>query len=107
MMFPEEMKSAAKPTMPKKHHRRPENYWDHYIRGADIESVWVENAKGDSEREIDGRLGDYNLRTKKVDPSELGVDPGVKQYSGYLDDEAEDKHLFYCELSRSAPILHR
>ncbi|MCJ1318181.1 hypothetical protein MMC15_003509 [Xylographa vitiligo] len=95
MMFPEEMKSATTPTMPKKHHRRPENYWDHYIRGADIENVWVENAKGESEREIDGRLGEYNLRSKKVDPSELGVDPGVKQYSGYLDDEAEDKHLFY------------
>ncbi|MCJ1285242.1 hypothetical protein MMC26_004582 [Xylographa opegraphella] len=95
MMFPEEMKSAIKPTMPKKHHRRPENYWDHYTQGADIERVWVENAKGEKEREIDGRLGDYNLRTKKVDPSELGVDPGVKQYSGYLDDEEEDKHLFY------------
>jgi cathepsin A (carboxypeptidase C) len=26
----------------------------------------------------------------------LGVDK-VKQYSGYLDDEEEDKHLFYCE----------
>ena len=96
MMFPEEMKSATKPTLPKKHHRRPESYWDHYIRGADIERVWVENVKGEQEREVDGELGDYNLRTKKVDPSELGVDPGVKQYSGYLDDEAEDKHLFYC-----------
>jgi len=31
---------------------------------------------------------------KKVDPSKLGVDT-VKQYSGYLDDEKNDKHLFY------------
>ena len=27
---------------------------------------------------------------------ERGVDK-VKQYSGYLDDDEEDKHLFYCE----------
>jgi cathepsin A (carboxypeptidase C) len=36
------------------------------------------------------------MRVKKVDPAALGVDK-VKQYSGYLDDEEEDKHLFYCE----------
>jgi cathepsin A (carboxypeptidase C) len=42
-------------------------------------------------------LEQYNLRGKKVDPSKLGVDT-VKQYSGYLDDEANDKHLFYCKL---------
>merc|ERR1711981_497706 len=35
-----------------------------------------------------------NFWTRAVDPSKLGVDT-VKQYSGYLDDEEEDKHLFY------------
>ncbi|AGO13554.1 AaceriAGL328Cp [[Ashbya] aceris (nom. inval.)] len=41
-------------------------------------------------------LKDYQLRVRKVsDPAGLGVDPGVKQYSGYLDVEAEDKHFFY------------
>lgn len=45
----------------------------------------------------DGKLSKYDLRSKAVDPSELGVDPGVKQYSGYLDDNENDKHLFYCE----------
>lgn len=59
-----------------------------------IRSVWVENAQGEKERAIDGKLEHYNLRAKKVDPSKLGVDK-VKQYSGYLDDEANDKHLFY------------
>jgi cathepsin A (carboxypeptidase C) len=60
------------------------------------DSVWVENSKtGEKEREIDGKLDTYDLRVKKVDPSKLGVDT-VKQYSGYLDDDANDKHLFYC-----------
>ncbi|MCJ1476185.1 hypothetical protein MMC13_004850 [Lambiella insularis] len=95
MMFPKHMSSAMKPTSPKKHNRRPDDYWTHITSGADIQSVWIENAKGEKEREIDGRLENYNLRTKKIDPSALGVDPDVKQYSGYLDDEEEDKHLFY------------
>lgn len=49
------------------------------------------------ERAIDGKLEAYNLRAKRVDPSKLGVDT-VKQYSGYLDDEKNDKHLFYCRI---------
>jgi cathepsin A (carboxypeptidase C) len=60
-------------------------------------SVWVENSNGEKERAIDGKLENYNLRAKKVDPSKLGVDT-VKQYSGYLDDEKNDKHLFYCKI---------
>ncbi|KAG9971925.1 carboxypeptidase Y-like protein A, partial [Aureobasidium melanogenum] len=64
------------------------------MKGADIQSVWVENAQGQKEREIEGKLENYSLRTKKVDPSHLGVDK-VKQYSGYLDDDEDDKHLFY------------
>ncbi|KAI9863366.1 MAG: hypothetical protein M1813_003808 [Trichoglossum hirsutum] len=95
--FPESFEQATGTlfSSPKPHTRRPDSHWDYVVKGADVQSVWVENAKGEKEREIDGKLENYNLRAKKVDPSELGVDPGVKQYSGYLDDEEQDKHLFY------------
>ena len=98
-MYPEEMAKASLLSHPqkKKHTRRPDSHWDHIIRGADVQSVWVENADGDQERDVDGKFESYNMRSKKVDPSSLGIDPGVKQYSGYLDDEENDKHLFYCE----------
>ena len=101
MMFPEDMAKANLHSLPKKHTRRPDSHWDHIIKGADIQSVWVESENGGQERDVDGKLESYNLRSKKVDPSSLGVDPGVKQYSGYLDDEENDKHLFYCKEKRS------
>lgn len=96
MMFPEEMKKAKFFSAPKPHTRRPDSKWDYHVRGADLQSVWIENEDGVKERRIDGQLEQYNLRAKKVDPKKLGVDT-VKQYSGYLDDEANDKHLFYCQ----------
>ena len=96
MMFPEDMAKASLLSLPKKHTRRPDSHWDHIIKGADVQSVWVESENGGQERDVDGNLESYNMRSKKVDPSSLGVDPGVKQYSGYLDDEQNDKHLFYC-----------
>jgi cathepsin A (carboxypeptidase C) len=77
---------------PKPHRRRDD--WNHVVKGADVQKVWVQDENGESHREVGGRLEDYNLRVKSVDPSKLGVD-SVKQYSGYLDDEANDKHLFY------------
>ncbi|KAK0711425.1 Alpha/Beta hydrolase protein [Lasiosphaeris hirsuta] len=77
---------------PKPHRKRHD--WDHVVKGADVQKLWVQDANGESHREVDGRLEDYNLRVKTVDPSKLAVDD-VKQYSGYLDDEANDKHLFY------------
>jgi cathepsin A (carboxypeptidase C) len=97
MLFPEAIEQATTQIKPKAHNRKPDSEWDHVLKGADVQSVWVENNEGLKERELDGQLGNYNLRAKKVDPSKLGVDPTVKQYSGYLDDEDEDKHLFYCE----------
>ena len=97
LMYPEEMSAASFFSKPKKHIRKPDHEWDHIVRGADIQSVWVENANGEKEREIDGKLESYDMRVKKVDPSIIGVDPDVKQYSGYLDDNENDKHLFYCE----------
>lgn len=99
LMFPESFDKASFFSSPKPHTKKPDHEWDHVVKGADVQSVWVENAQGEKEREIDGKLENYNLRVKKVDPSSLGVDK-VKQYSGYLDDEEEDKHLFYCECFR-------
>ncbi|KAL2437484.1 Carboxypeptidase Y-like protein A [Exophiala dermatitidis] len=94
-LYPEDMSRASFFSTPKKHTRRPDQEWDHIVRGADIQKVWVENADGEKERHIEGKLDTYDLRVKAVDPSSLGVDPGVKQYSGYLDDNENDKHLFY------------
>ena len=95
-MFPEAMDQASFFSSPKKHTRRGDSHWDHILKGADIQKVWVENKDGEKERDVDGKIESYDLRAKKVDPSALGVDPGVKQYSGYLDDNENDKHLFYC-----------
>ncbi|KAL1598797.1 hypothetical protein SLS60_007939 [Paraconiothyrium brasiliense] len=94
LMFPDAFDQTSFLSMPKPHTRREDSEWDHIVKGADVQSVWVENAQGDKEREIDGKLENFDLRVKKVDPSVLGVDK-VKQYSGYLDDNEEDKHLFY------------
>lgn len=96
MMYPESFDKAAFFSTPKPHTRKHDSEWDHIVKGADVQSVWVENAQGEKEREIDGKLEQFDLRVKKVDPGVLGVDK-VKQYSGYLDDNEEDKHLFYCE----------
>ncbi|KAJ6126582.1 Carboxypeptidase [Penicillium sp. IBT 18751x] len=93
--FPNSMDHAPMLSLPKKHTRRPSSHWDHIVSGQDVQSVWVSGADGTKEREIDGKLDAYDLRVKKVDPSVLGVDPDVKQYSGYLDDNENDKHLFY------------
>ncbi|GAB7361885.1 hypothetical protein MBLNU230_g1923t1 [Neophaeotheca triangularis] len=94
MMFPEEMSKASYLSMPKKHTRKHDSEWDFHTVGKEIQDVWVTNSEGEQEREIEGNLENFNLRTKKVDPKSLGVDD-VKQYSGYLDNEEDDKHLFY------------
>lgn len=95
--FPETMGHNPMFSLPKKHNRRPDSHWDHIVRGADLQNVWVTGANGQKEREVDGKLEDYDLRVKKSDPSSLGIDPNVKQYTGYLDDNENDKHLFYCK----------
>lgn len=95
-LFPDALDTAPFFSLPKKHTSRPDSKWDHIVRGSDLQSVWVQNEDGEKEREVEGKLETYDLRVKKVDPSKLGVDPDVKQYSGYLDDNENDKHLFYC-----------
>jgi cathepsin A (carboxypeptidase C) len=94
-LYPEDMSAASFFSWPKKHNRRPDHEWDHIVRGADVQKVWIQGKAGEEEREIHGKLDTYDLRVKAVDPSALEVDPGVKQYSGYLDDNENDKHLFY------------
>ena len=96
MMFPEQMSKANFFSSPKPSKRRPDSTWDYIVKGADVQSLTITNESGEEERAIDGHLESYNLRAKNVGPTKLGVDT-VKQYSGYLDDEANDKHLFYCK----------
>lgn len=93
-MFPEAMSSAAYLSTPKPHVRKENSEWDYITVGKQIQSQWKTNKFGEKEREIGGDLEEFMLRTKKVDPGVLGIDK-VKQYSGYLDNEEDDKHLFY------------
>ncbi|KAK4106213.1 hypothetical protein N658DRAFT_482131 [Parathielavia hyrcaniae] len=92
LLVPESAFKSEWFSKPKPHRRRHD--WDHVVNGADVQKLWVQDADGESHRQVGGRLEDFNLRVKSVNPSKLGVD-SVKQYSGYLDDEANDKHLFY------------
>ena len=94
MMYPESMSQASFFSTPKPHARKQDSHWDFHTSGKEINSLWVTNENGEQEREIDGNLEAFGLRTKKVDPGSLDVDK-VKQYSGYLDNDEDDKHLFY------------
>ena len=93
-MFPESMSKASFFSLPKAHERKHDGEWDFITKGQEVQELLTMNENGEMEREIDGHLEAFNLRTKKVDPESLGVDK-VKQYSGYLDNEEDDKHLFY------------
>ena len=93
--IPDAQSLRAQIPQAKKARRRPDSHWDAITRGEDLQTVTIDGTTG--QRTLDGKLEPYTLRSKKVDPSKLGVDPGVKQYSGYLDDDENDKHLFYCE----------
>lgn len=86
----------------KKHSRISDSKWDHIVHGADVQDIWVKKENGESHRKVGGKLDNFSLRAKKVDPAKLGVDK-VKQYSGYLDDNEKDKHLFYCKYLETAP----
>jgi cathepsin A (carboxypeptidase C) len=94
LMYPDAMSQASFFSLPKPHTKRPDSHWDFHTSGKEIQSVWITNEQGEQQREVDGDLEAFKLRTKKVDPRSLGVDD-VKQYSGYLDNEEDDKHLFY------------
>ena len=96
LMFPDALNKANFLSSPKSHKRKHDSEWDYIVRGEEIQSVWVKDNRGERRRKIDGKLANYDMRIKAVDPTALGVD-SVKQYSGYLDDKEDDKHLFYCE----------
>lgn len=90
---------------PKKHTRQPDSTWDHVVKGADVQAIWTKEADSEPHRHVGGQLDNYNLRVKDVDPSALKVDT-VKQKSGYLDLEEEDKHFFFCKLfSPPTPLV--
>ena len=74
--------------------RRPDSAWEFIVKGADAEDDIEKRGESNSS------IAAYNLRGQSVDPSSLGIDK-VKQYSGYLDDDENDKHLFYCESKES------
>ncbi|KAJ2976355.1 hypothetical protein NQ176_g5003 [Zarea fungicola] len=63
-------------------------FWDHTTRGEDVQSSSQEK------RGVDGELANYGLRVRKQDPNKLGIDR-VRQYSGYLDNDVQDKHVFF------------
>ncbi|OAA46111.1 carboxypeptidase Y precursor [Metarhizium rileyi] len=64
--------------------RRPDRQWSHVIRGSHVKALG----------NYDGHLDNYSLRASTVQLSRLHVD-NVRQFSGYLDDDFTDKHLFY------------
>jgi len=53
LMFPESFDQASFFSAPKPHTRKADSEWDHIVKGADVQSVWVENAKGEKERDLD------------------------------------------------------
>ncbi|EPS39683.1 hypothetical protein H072_6537 [Dactylellina haptotyla CBS 200.50] len=66
--------------------RRSDNFWDFQLSGEASSSNLGKRGIGSSR---------YSLRGRAVDSSITGIGRGVKQYSGYLDDNEEDNHLFY------------
>jgi hypothetical protein len=97
LSLPDSFDQSSWFSKPKPHSRKPNSAWDYVVDGTAVQAMRTRDASGQARRVIDGALEQYSLRGKKVDPSKLGVDT-VKQYSGYLDDEANDKHLFYCKI---------
>ena len=96
LLMPDAVEAFKKQTLgapPKPATRRPDSEWDHIVKGEEVHDIW---AADESKGNLDNFVKSYNLRAKTVDPSKLGVDT-VKQFSGYLDNEEEDKHLFYCK----------
>lgn len=77
MLFPKDTSQLSFVSKPKtKTSKRPTDFWDFVVK--------------------DKKAENYQLRVNKIkDPKILGIDPDVKQYSGYLDVEDEDKHFFY------------
>ncbi|KAL2886377.1 Carboxypeptidase Y -like protein A [Ceratocystis lukuohia] len=84
---------AAQAKASKKVNRKPDSAWDYVVKGNHVQNLMAQT-DGKNHAKIDGDIGSYSLRAKSVNPKKLGID-SVKQYSGYLDDDENDKHLFY------------
>ena len=83
--------------------RRPDSFWDHIVSGEEAAYATVFNDDVALPK-YGGKLDNYALRIRKNDPSRLGLDD-VKQYSGYLDDNELEKHLFYCKEPQNNTML--
>src|SRR5277367_724311 len=45
--FPEAIDKATFFSTPKPNFRKPDGAWDYVIKGADVQSVWIENSRGE------------------------------------------------------------
>lgn len=69
--------------------KRPDSDWDFIVEGDEVVSALGSEIEGHE------KLKGTKLRIKK--PNDLGVDSGIKQYSGYLDVDNDEKHFFFCK----------
>ncbi|KAL6900429.1 carboxypeptidase Y precursor [Trichoderma evansii] len=93
-LAPDALTEQAEDLKLKPPHRKPDRSWDYAVHGSDVQALQIQDEGGKIHQKIRGKLDNFSLRARKVNPSQLGVDT-VKQYSGYLDDNEQDKHLFY------------
>ncbi|AQZ13501.1 PRC1 (YMR297W) [Zygosaccharomyces parabailii] len=76
LRFPSEVSNMEFTTKPRHGTLKHKEDWDFRVQSDDVKN--------------------YQLRVNKIkDPKILGIDPDVKQYTGYLDVEEEDKHFFF------------
>lgn len=93
---------TSKGFKPKPVSKRPDSDYDYIITGDELESMFVTNIRT-GERRKKFRSGNFkNKKLRVKNPNHLGVDKDIKQLSGYLDVD-DDKHFFFCEVTRFAP----
>ncbi|EPS38585.1 hypothetical protein H072_7670 [Dactylellina haptotyla CBS 200.50] len=66
--------------------RWPDEFWEYHFSGEEHHSYLTKR---------DLSIGKWKLRGKNVDQAGLGIRNGPKQLSGYVDNNSEDKHVFY------------
>ncbi|EEY20589.1 carboxypeptidase Y [Verticillium alfalfae VaMs.102] len=88
----EAFKKTAKLSQPKPHVRKPDSAWDHVVKGAEIHDLWGREGGRREAPPVQRPPRELQPPRQEGDPSKLGIDK-VKLYSGYLDDEENDKHL--------------
>lgn len=69
--------------------KKPDSHWDFIVQGDEVVSALGSEIEGHE------KLKGTKLRIKK--PNGLGIDAGIKQYSGYLDVDDDEKHFFFCK----------